>query len=251
MANSATFSVKNFEKFQHYKDRSPPWIRLYNSLLDDYEFGRLPDASKAHLLAIWLLASRYDNEIPLDPDWVARRINATTPVDLAGLQKAGFIVSDQECSNTLADCKHDAMPEESRGEAETEDHIEAGTSEPKARIEFDYSFWPRYPHKVGRPSALEAFIKARRCTPLETILAGVDRYVAAKPKHHDWLKPANFLTDERWNDDPAPAPSRQQSSKPEPAHDAIFRALAVVASEGAGGGEWAPGDDGRLLDYRP
>jgi len=115
---SGTFSVKNFEKFQHYKDRSPPWIRLYNSLLDDYEFGRLPDASKAHLLAIWLLASRYDNEIPLDPDWVGRRINATTPVDLDGLQKAGFIVSDQACSNMLAACKQDAMPEERRGETE-------------------------------------------------------------------------------------------------------------------------------------
>lgn len=118
MANSATFSVKNFEKFQHYKDRSPPWIRLYNSLLDDYEFGRLPDASKAHLLAIWLLASRYDNEIPLDPDWVGRRINATTPVDLDGLQKAGFIVADQGCSAMLAGCKQDAMPEERRAEAE-------------------------------------------------------------------------------------------------------------------------------------
>jgi DNA-binding NarL/FixJ family response regulator len=33
------YSVKNFERFQHYKDRSPPWIKLYNELLDDYEFG--------------------------------------------------------------------------------------------------------------------------------------------------------------------------------------------------------------------
>lgn len=247
---SGTFSVKNFEKFQHYKDRSPPWIRLYNSLLDDYEFGRLPDASKAHLLAIWLLASRYDNKIPLDPDWVARRINATTPVDLAGLQKAGFIVSDQECSDVLAECKQDAMPEESRGETEGEKDIQAGASEPKARIEFDYSFWPRYPHKVGRPSALEAFIKARRCTPLETILAGVDRYAATKPKHHDWLKPANFLSDERWNDDPAPVTARQPIGKPEPPHDAIFRALAEAAIAGDGGGGWAADDDGRLLDHR-
>lgn len=116
---SATFSVKNFEKFQHYKDRSPPWIRLYNSLLDDYEFARLPDASKAHLLAIWLLASRYENKVPYDPEWVARRINATSPVDLNGLAEAGFIVADQCCSEALADCKQSALLEtETEGETE-------------------------------------------------------------------------------------------------------------------------------------
>lgn len=113
---SQHFSVRNFEKFQHYKDRNPPWIRLYNPLLDDYEFGRLPDASKAHLLAIWLLASRYDNKIPYDPEWVSRRINATEPVDLDALAKGGFIVADQYCSKTLADCKQDAKPEERRVE---------------------------------------------------------------------------------------------------------------------------------------
>lgn len=247
---SQTFAVKNFEKFQHYKDRSPPWIRLYNSLLDDYEFGRLPDASKAHLLAIWLLASRYENKIPYDPEWVARRINATSPVDLDGLAEAGFIVADQSCSGALAERKQDAMPEKRRAEAETEKDIQAGTSEPKARLEFDYTFWPAYPHKVGRPSALEAFIKARRCTPLEAIMAGVERYVAAKPDHHEWLKPANFLNDERWNDAPAPVTARHPAAKPEPAHDAIFRALADAASAGGGGGGWEADPDGRLLDYR-
>ncbi len=112
------FSVKNFDRFQHYKDRSPPWIRLYNSLLDDYDFGQLPDASKAHLLAIWLLASRYENKIPLDPEWVGRRINATERVDLALLIKSGFLVPDQGCSDTLAGGKQDARPEERRAETE-------------------------------------------------------------------------------------------------------------------------------------
>src|ERR1051325_9974399 len=103
-----TFSVKNFEKFQHYKDRAPPWIKLYNGLLEDYEFGGLPDASKMHLIAIWLLASRSDNKIPFDAKWVSNRINATEPVDLALLAKRGFIIVDQEeehsYSNSLAEC---------------------------------------------------------------------------------------------------------------------------------------------------
>lgn len=124
-----TFSVKNFERFQHYKDRAPPWIKLYNELLDDYEFGRLPDASKMHLIAIWLLASRSDNKIPYDSAWVARRINANTKVDLTLLACAGFIVVDQQlhiaeqvASTTLADSKQDACleGEERRERVETE-----------------------------------------------------------------------------------------------------------------------------------
>ena len=94
-----TFRVKNFERFQHYKDRAPPWIKLYNELLDDYEFGRLPDDTKFHLIAIWLLASRSENKIPYDAKWVSRRINANDPVNLDLLEDRGFILVDQELHN--------------------------------------------------------------------------------------------------------------------------------------------------------
>lgn len=113
----ATFSVKNFAEHQHYKDRNPIWIKLYNKLLDDYEFGLLPDASKGHLLAIWLLASRFNNVIPLDPKWVASRINANSPVDLTILRGAGFIEFNQVDSETLAMCYQDAIPEKRTSES--------------------------------------------------------------------------------------------------------------------------------------
>lgn len=116
-----TFSVKNFKKYQHYRDRNPPWIKLYNELLDDYAFCRLPDAVKWHLIAIFLLASRYDNKIPSDPKWLAAKIGATIPVDLPQLEAAGFIEFDQGCSKMLADCKQLALPETEReGEPKTE-----------------------------------------------------------------------------------------------------------------------------------
>jgi hypothetical protein len=88
---TATFRVKNFERFQHYKDRNPSWIKVYNEVLENYEFARLPDALKGQLISIWLLASRMDNKIPYDPDWVANKINATEPVDLTLLMDSGFI----------------------------------------------------------------------------------------------------------------------------------------------------------------
>lgn len=108
-----TFSVKNFSRFQHYKDRSPLWIKLYNSTLDDYAYASLPDASKAHLIAIWLIASRTGNKIPYDPTWLSGRIGATETVDLVELERAGFIVVSQELQSQgqadiepLAECLH-------------------------------------------------------------------------------------------------------------------------------------------------
>ena len=85
------FKVSNHEKFQHYKDRTPPWIKLYNELLDDYEFCCLQDASKLHLIMIWLLASRSENKLPVDPGWIAKKISASEKVNLDVLFQAGFL----------------------------------------------------------------------------------------------------------------------------------------------------------------
>ena len=114
------FSVKNFDELQHYKDRNPPWIKFYNTTLEDYEVARLPDASKAHLFAIWLLASRSKNKLPYDANWIATKINATAPVDLDLLQNAGFIITNQQDADLLADCKHNARTEQSRADQSRE-----------------------------------------------------------------------------------------------------------------------------------
>ena len=133
MSDCPTFHIKNFDKLQHYKDRSPPWIKLYNGLLDDYEFAALPDASKAHLLAIGLLASRYQNRIPLDPVWVGSRINATEPVNFDVLIKSGFVVPDQDCSKLLAERYQVARPERERErQVETEKEGEKSSAPRKS-----------------------------------------------------------------------------------------------------------------------
>ncbi len=122
-------AVKNFERFQHYKDRNPPWIKLHSSVLDDYEFGRLQDASKMHLMGIWVLASKCDNKIPADPLWIAKRIGANSPVDLEVLIAAGFLMRLQRASDALEEREQDAT--QSRGETEAE-----GESTPDAREAF-------------------------------------------------------------------------------------------------------------------
>lgn len=96
--------VKGWDEFQHYKDRTPPWIKLHNSLLENYDFECLPDASKAHLLCIWLLASRTNNKMPANPGWIEKKIGATSKVNLELLVSSGFLEEIQE----LQSVEHDA-----------------------------------------------------------------------------------------------------------------------------------------------
>ena len=117
-------SIPNWDEMQHYKDRSPPWIKLQNELLENYEFERLHDASKAHLLCIWLLASRTGNKINPDPRWIGRKIGANSKVDVDGLVKSGFLQLNQplpsvehDASKVLQTSEQSAIPE---GEGEGE-----------------------------------------------------------------------------------------------------------------------------------
>ena len=120
-------SIPNWDDLQHYKDRTPPWIKLHNELLESYEFECLPDASKAHLLCIWLLASRTNNKINPDPRWIGRKIGANSKVDIDILLKSGFLQlnqplqsTEQDASKALQSTEQDACTEERRGEREGE-----------------------------------------------------------------------------------------------------------------------------------
>lgn len=57
MPKPETIKIVNWEKFQHYKRRNPPWIRLYRDVMDSDEWRSLPDAAKALLPELWLMAS--------------------------------------------------------------------------------------------------------------------------------------------------------------------------------------------------
>lgn len=68
--------VKNWAKFQHFKDRSPPWIKFYRDLLDDLEWHELPAESAKVLVMIWLIASENAGELP-DMKTLAFRLRLT------------------------------------------------------------------------------------------------------------------------------------------------------------------------------
>jgi hypothetical protein len=107
------FRVVNFEKYQHYKKRSPPWIKLHRRVFSNYEISQLPDNCKAHIFCIWLLASEHNNVLPWDEEWISGQINADTKVDLELLEANKLIEKikkrrKQSASKKKAGCKQNA-----------------------------------------------------------------------------------------------------------------------------------------------
>lgn len=121
--------VKDWGSFQHYKDRSPPWIKLHKTLLDNYEYHCLHVASKALAPLIWLLASEsQDGAIEYDPKKLCFRLHISENelnFALRDLIYKGFVI---DASNALAECKQDAMLE-----TETETYKEETEKEVDAR----------------------------------------------------------------------------------------------------------------------
>lgn len=187
-------TVKNWADFQHYKDRSPPWIKLHKGLLDNYEYQCLPLASRALAPMIWLLASEsVDGSIDADLRKLAFRLRTTEKEIQAGLTpliEKGFLI---DASNPLAERKQDAMPEtEKRREEKSGDNRFA-------------EFWSAYPKKKAKSDALKAWGKAKIDGQFDALIAALE----LQKQSPDWLKnggefipfPATWINGRRWEDE--------------------------------------------------
>jgi hypothetical protein len=220
------FAVKNFEKFQHYRDRAPVWIKLHVSLLDDYEFNQLPKARQRDLIFIWLKMSQKKNRrLPFDPAWIAQSIHSAEPVDLESLAAAGYLVVDppddaapapqpeapqldlfgaveQIDPAASANVKDAEQPSTSNSSA-LSDHSSSPDPDPDQDAMFD-QFYEQYPRHIGRQKA-HASWKALTGEEKEAALADLPRRKAAWDKagtDHQFIPhPTTWLNQRRWTDE--------------------------------------------------
>lgn len=179
--------IKNWQEFQHYKERNPPWIKLHRDLLRDYNFTCLQDASKLHLMLIWLLASQMNNKIPADEDFIKNQIGVKGKLNLKELIDKGFLVDD---SNTLAECKQSAI-------VETE-------AEKEKEYMFD-EFYSLYPKKEAKGYAEKAYKKAIKAgVTHEEIIRGIKAYnekIRRESTERQYIPlPSTWLNGKRWED---------------------------------------------------
>jgi hypothetical protein len=217
--------VRNFEKFQHYKERNPIWIKLYYETLDDYEFACLQDASKWLAVGLWMLASRTENRIPNDAAWIAKKLSLTEKVRLDDLLAVGFItICDAQgvASNTLATGYQNAMPEKETEKETEKEHIQAA----QAVFLIAKSEYPKRPG-VSWKDAEEAFMKRvtdkKSPTNPKAMLDGVKAYAEfcrAEGTEPRYIKmPSTFFGPKRfWEADWTPSnvvPLHPRKDEPE------------------------------------
>lgn len=115
-------SVKNFEKYQHFKKAMPPWIKLYRSMYGDRDFMNLSIASRYLYIGLIMLASEGCNRVANDPPWIAQRL-AISPsdIDLKPLYKSGLLIASESSVRRYTE---ETETEKSRDRVETETEAE-------------------------------------------------------------------------------------------------------------------------------
>jgi hypothetical protein len=199
---------KNWADFQHYKDRSPAWIKLHRGILDDYDFSCLPIASKALAPLLWLLASEdKDGNFTDDPKRIAHRLRWTVEEVVSGLKPlidSGFF---SIASGVLAECYQDACLEERRGE-DIKREKEKNTVQPAAaRSRFD-DFWDVYPNKKGKESARKTWQRRKLDPVADNLIAHVRLMLDRDDGWRRGFIPmgSTYLNQARWEDEPTGPP---------------------------------------------
>lgn len=192
----------NWEKFQHFKDRRPPWIKLYRDILDDYNYHCLPIESKAIAPLLWLMASESgkDGMIEGDIKVISFRLRMSVKDALKAINpliEKGFFESDIGMISTRY---QNVIPETYSKEAETY----SKEAETKSISDDFENFWNFYGKIGNKKKALETFQRIKNRN-LEEILAGVKAYQAkcfALKTEQKYIKHAvTWLNQEGWKDD--------------------------------------------------
>lgn len=212
--------VRKWEEFQHYTDRKPPWIKLHKTLLDDFEFHRLPVASKALAPCIWLLASESnDGSVAHDSEMIAFRLRMSVKEVEAAIEplvSAGFLTMLHDASTPLAEMEHDASTTLALAHSrETETETEKNSRASRSALNGAFTaFWEAYPRKKSKGDAEKAWLKIKPDGALtEQILTALDRAKSSQ----DWRRedgrfipyPASWLRSKGWEDEPQGAKPRE------------------------------------------
>lgn len=93
--------IRNWHKFQHFKDRKPPWIKLYRDILDDILWHELESDAAKCLISFWLIASEHDGYLPTTKE-LAFRLRTTEKSIKSNISKLSTWL-EQDDITTISD----------------------------------------------------------------------------------------------------------------------------------------------------
>jgi len=115
--------IKNWTKFQHFKDRKPPWVKLYRDLLDDIEWHELDPKAAKVLTMLWLIASEDEGNIP-PIKRLAFRLRMSEKDTEVCISKLSHWI-EEDCIELISErYQNDSLETETETETETEKETE-------------------------------------------------------------------------------------------------------------------------------
>lgn len=185
--------VKNWDKFQHFKDRKPPWIKLHREIMEQRDINMISDCSFRVLIGLWLLASEDPKKAGNLPeiDDIEFRLRIDKKKIINSLKELGNFIEIDDINMISRRYQSDSPETETETEKELEKDIDR----------FD-DFWSEYPKKTGKKDCLKIW-KSRKLNLLaEKIILDVKN---RQIRDTGWIdgfipNPKTYLNGDRWED---------------------------------------------------
>ena len=126
------YRIKGWTKFQHFKDRRPPWIKLYRDLLEDPDWHDLDGDTAKVLVALWLLASEDEDQEGKLPDSrrLAFRLRMSETKVTQALSKLSHWLEHDDI-DWISDGYQDDAPETDKRQIKETDKRQSNSGVPK------------------------------------------------------------------------------------------------------------------------
>ena len=111
--------IKNWSKFQHFKDRKPPWVKLYRDVLDDMEWYELDPLASKVLVMCWLIASEDEGRLP-NTKTLAFRLRMTEKQTLDCLNRLSHWLEQDDIDLMIERYQSDSLETEKETETKKE-----------------------------------------------------------------------------------------------------------------------------------
>lgn len=190
-----TLRVKNWHKFQHFKDRRPLWVKLYRDLLDDIEWHELDPVAAKALVMIWLIASESEGALPGNKE-LAFRLRLSEKQTKTVVSNLSHWLDQDDIKLISDEHQVDALETEKRRDREE--------TETDARGGFA-AFWLAYPKKVGKGDAEKCWHRLNPSAQLQVeILLAVTQQSGSEQWRRENCRfvpnPSTWLNQKRWGD---------------------------------------------------
>jgi hypothetical protein len=192
------YRIRNWAKFQHYKERNPPWIKLHAEILASADWVLLDDASKLLAVVCMVIAAKHDGCVPDSPQYIKRVAYLHKIPNLKPLIECGFLEIVQAGASGGRQEQATAGPEK---EKESEKETEHNKCDARAaRFE---EFYLAYPRKEARGAAERAWRAALKLADAGTLIAAARAYGAKRSGEDKKFTKlaATWLTGKCWEDE--------------------------------------------------